>query len=105
MCADSSTPGGGRLALDSGHNFDAVSVAEALAHELATAWAGGGGAIGWDQLPFRAAVGDPCDLARRPANLAITTLTLRRSGPGEAAFLLHWRDPAKVTHAGGMYQV
>ena len=24
---------------------------------------------------------------------------------GRASFLLHWRDPAKVGHAGGMYQV
>jgi hypothetical protein len=37
--------------------------------------------------------------------VAISTLTLRRSPAGGATFLLHWRDPAKVTHAGGMYQV
>jgi hypothetical protein len=36
---------------------------------------------------------------------AITTLTLRRTAAGHASFLLHWRDPAKVTHAGGLYQV
>ncbi len=58
-----------------------------------------------DSLPFRAAVGDPCDLSRRPASVAISTLTLRRSPAGDASFLLHWRDPAKVTHAGGLYQV
>jgi hypothetical protein len=56
-------------------------------------------------LPFRASVGDPVDLARRPAGLAISTLTLRRLPSGEASFLLHWRDPVRVTHAGGLYQV
>ena len=28
-----------------------------------------------------------------------------RSGDGEARFLLHWRDPAKVATAGGLYDV
>ncbi len=28
-----------------------------------------------------------------------------RKKPGDAGFLLHWRDPAKVGHAGGLYQV
>jgi hypothetical protein len=37
--------------------------------------------------------------------VAISTLTLRRSAGGDASFPLHWRDPAKVTHAGGLYQV
>ena len=36
---------------------------------------------------------------------AISTLTLRREPSGAASFLLHWRDPAKVTHAGGLRQV
>ena len=53
---------------------------------------------------LRALLADPCDLRRRPVNLAISTLTLRRDGD-RASFLLHWRDPAKVGHAGGMYQV
>jgi hypothetical protein len=30
---------------------------------------------------------------------------LRRESSGDVGFLLHWRDPAKVTHAAGMYQV
>ena len=39
-------------------------------------------------------------------NLAISTLTLRLDrASGRASFLLHWRDPAKVGHAGGLYQV
>ena len=32
------------------------------------------------------------------------TLRLDRRA-GRASFLLHWRDPAKVGHAGGLYQV
>ncbi|MGD0063110.1 MAG: hypothetical protein ABSB76_06695, partial [Streptosporangiaceae bacterium] len=55
---------------------------------------------------LRGRLGDPCDLGRRPVNLAISTLTLRLdSSTGRASFLLHWRDPAKVAHAGGLYQV
>jgi hypothetical protein len=55
---------------------------------------------------LRALIGDPCDLRRRPANLAVSTLTLRHeAASGGASFLLHWRDPAKVGHAGGLYQV
>lgn len=98
--------GAGRLELGPGRYFDSMSVSEALAHEFAAAMEeSGGGPVRMEQLPLRAAIGDPCDLLRRPVSVAITTLTLRRSGPGEASFLLHWRDPAKVTHAGGMYQV
>ncbi|MFF0529420.1 hypothetical protein ACFYT3_13600 [Nocardia amikacinitolerans] len=38
--------------------------------------------------------------------LAATLLTIRRDvDTGERSFLLHWRDPRKVGHAGGMYQV
>jgi hypothetical protein len=113
-----------RLDLTAGHYFDSVSIGEALAHEFATAVcdpavcdpavcdpAGcdpatrAGQPPVLDRLALRAAIGDPCDLPRRPASLAVTTLTLRRSGPGQASFLLHWRDPAKVTNAGGLYQV
>jgi hypothetical protein len=57
-------------------------------------------------MPLRAALGEPWDLSRRPANLAISTLTLRRDpGGGTATFPLHWRDPGRVAHAGGLYQV
>jgi hypothetical protein len=93
------------LDLTRGRYFDAVSVAEALAHELAAALPDDHTEVGMDSLPFRAAAGDPCDLSRRPTSVAISTLTLRRSPAGDASFLLHWRDPAKVTHAGGLYQV
>ena len=50
-------------------------------------------------------MGDPCALPRRSALTAVTTLTLRRAPGGAASFLLHWRDPARVNHAGGVYQV
>ncbi|HEY3906273.1 MAG TPA: hypothetical protein VGM14_20350 [Streptosporangiaceae bacterium] len=93
-----------RLDLTAGQYFDSVSVGEALAHEFAATTRARQSPV-LDRLPLRAAIGDPCDLPRRPASLAVTTLTLRRSGPGQASFLLHWRDPAKVTNAGGLYQV
>ncbi|MFA1538550.1 hypothetical protein [Actinomadura monticuli] len=70
--------------------FDGVNVGEAVAHELAA---------GADVLRTR--IGDPCDLARRPALCAITTVTVTTSG----RYVLHWRDPAKVAHAGGLHQV
>lgn len=72
--------------------FDGVNVGESAAHELAA---------GADGLPLRTRVGDPCDLARRPVLCAVTTLTVTSSG----SYVLHWRDPAKVAHAGGLHQV
>jgi hypothetical protein len=100
-----SLTGGAHLDLTRGRYFDSMSVAEALAHELAAALPDAGAQIGLGRLPFRAAVGDPCDLSSRPVSVAISTLTLRRPAVGDASFLLHWRDPAKVTHAGGLYHV
>ena len=92
------TPGASRLAFTRGHYFDGVDTGEAAAHEFAAARLGGRPAR------LRALLADPCDLGRRPVNLAVSTLTLRQDGD-RASFLLHWRDPAKVGHAGGMYQV
>src|SRR4029077_19726186 len=81
--------------------FDGVDTGEAAAHEYAATRL-----AGRDEhraAAPRARIADPCDLSRRPANLAITTLTLRfDAATGRASFLLHWRDPAKVGHAGGM---
>jgi hypothetical protein len=91
--------------LSLGWYFDGVNVNEALAHEFAAAWPDGAGPAAAGRLPFRELIGDPCDLSRRSAMCAITTLTLRRTAAGDASFLLHWRDPARVTHAGGLYQV
>lgn len=103
--ADFGGGGVGRLSLTSGRYFDAISVGEALAHEFAVATLNHGQVTDLEQLPLRTAICDPCDLSRRPVGVAITTLTLRRESSGDATFLLHWRDPAKVTHAAGMYQV
>jgi hypothetical protein len=91
-----------RLVFTRGRYFDGIDTGEAAAHEYAAARLGrppaGGG--------LRARFADPCDLRRRPANLAISTLTLRLDRRrGRSSFLLHWRDPAKVGHAGGLYQV
>jgi hypothetical protein len=85
--------------------FDAVNLGAAVGHELTAAWVTPGGPLALADLPLRASVGDPCALPRRSALTAVTTLTLRRAGDGSASFLLHWRDPARVNHAGGMYQV
>lgn len=89
------------LSFSTGSYFDGIDVGEAAAHELAA-----------HQLdpssgtPLRAAVGDPWDLGRRPANLAISCLTVRFDArTGSLRVPLHWRDPAKVGHAGGLYQV
>ncbi|MEN3536478.1 hypothetical protein AAH991_15290 [Microbispora sp. ZYX-F-249] len=104
--------------------FDGVSVGEAAAHELAAhelaapesaAYARGAheraahelaGTAGGRPPAFRALVGDPTDLRRRPALCAVSTLTLRHDRrTGETSFVLHWRDPARVAHGGGLFQV
>jgi hypothetical protein len=104
LVAASLLGGTGQMDLSLGWYFDGVNTGEALAHELAGAWPDAPGPAP-GSLPFRELISDPCDLSRRSATCAITTLTLRRTASGDASFLLHWRDPAKVTHAGGLYQV
>ncbi|MFN2495759.1 MAG: XRE family transcriptional regulator [Pseudonocardiaceae bacterium] len=97
--ADLSGPRG-RLVFGRGRYFDGIDLGEAAAHEYAVARLTGG------STPLRTAIGNPCDLARRPANLGVSALTIRRDrASGEASFLLHWRDPAKVGHAGGLYMI
>jgi hypothetical protein len=94
-----------RLAFTGGRYFDGIDTGEAAAHEYAAARLGLP-AAGLPAAGLRSRFGDPCDLRRRPANLAISTLTMRLDRrAGRASFLLHWRDPAKVGHAGGLYQV
>jgi hypothetical protein len=89
------------LTFTRGRFFDGVDVGGPAAHEYAAARLG----LRPDQK-LRTAVGDPCDLGARPAAMAISTLTLRHDRMANAAtFPLHWRDPARVGHAGGMYQV
>lgn len=84
-----------------GSYFDGINVGEAAAHEYAAAHLAGNA-----EEPLREAIGAPTDPAVRAVNVAISTLTLRHDRrSGRASFLLHWRDPAKVGHAGGLYQV
>ncbi len=116
-----------RLTMGPARYFDATNLGHAVAHELAAARdraagphgaagpgpdqaasqdrAAGPGPVRLADLPLRAALGDPCELSQRTALTAVTTLTLRRAPDGAASFLLHWRDPARVNHAGGAYQV
>ena len=95
------------LTMGSARYFDAMNLGHAVAHELAAAQdrADRRGPVSVADLPLRAALGDPCQLSQRSALTAVTTLTLRRAPDGAASFLLHWRDPARVNHAGGAYQV
>ncbi len=88
-----------------GRYFDWVNTGEAVAHELAGAWMEDQDLNSPARLRQRILIGDPCDLGRRSALCAVTTLTLRIPAAGEPTFLLHRRDPARVTHAGGLYQV
>jgi hypothetical protein len=105
---DAADPG---LVFGMGRYFDTIDYGEAAAHEFAASkLAGASGASGGPDASgaglLRAALGDPFDLARHPVNLAVTALTLRLDRrTGAATFLLHWRDPAKVGHAGGLHQV
>ena len=105
---------GPRLTFTRGRFFDGVDVGGPVAHEFAAAELGGGSA--WPRgddppatprgYPLRHAIGDPWDPAARPGAIAAGALTLRHDrAAGTASFPLHWRDPALVGHAGGMYQV
>ncbi|WP_157767577.1 helix-turn-helix domain-containing protein [Actinosynnema pretiosum] len=90
--------------------FDKLDVSEALGHEMALACMSDGIPANAGKLrghlPFRDLIGDPFDPTRRAIIPAITTLTIRlRRYPAEPSFLLHWRDPAKVATAGGVYDV
>jgi hypothetical protein len=80
--------------------FQGMELGHAVAHELAAAWAESAAGVSLASLPLRNLAGDPCALDRRLALVAVTTLTLRRAAGGQASFVLHWRDPAKVNHAG-----
>jgi hypothetical protein len=96
---------GGEMLFNSTTYFEMVDVCEAVAHELASVCAlGTCDEDVFARLPFRQRVGDPFDLWRRPVMPSIDTLTIRRSGGG-ASFILHYRDPAQVAVAGGMYHV
>jgi hypothetical protein len=87
------------LAFGAGTYFDSLDAGAACAHEYAAL------SLGLlNRARLRALAGAPWDLGRRPANLAIATLALRVDRGG-ATFPLHWRDPRRVGHAGGLYHV
>jgi len=99
-----------RLGFGMAAYFDKLDLSEALGHEMAVACMGVGSlpvAAALDgRLPFRDLVGDPFATDRRAIVPAITTLTIRlRRHPDPPTFLLHWRDPAKVATAAGIYDV
>jgi hypothetical protein len=95
------TGGQPRMSFTLGRFFDAVDVGGAAAHEYVAAELG---LI--EDRPLRAAVKDPCDLDAWPAMMAVGALTLRHDRTtGTASFPLHYRDPRRVGHAGGMFQV
>jgi len=92
--------------------FDKLDVSEALGHELAIACLRRDDGLPdsieplRDALLFRTLIGDPFDFSQRAIIPAVTTLTIRlRRYPAEPSFLLHWRDPAKVATAAGVYDV
>lgn len=99
--ADLAGPDGPRLAFGRGRFFDGVDTGGAAGHEYAAARLG---AVA--SCPYRAALGGPTGLARRAAPLAVSALTLRHDrAAGTATFPLHYREPGKVSHAAGLYQV
>ena len=130
LAAGARTPGAS-LTFGANRYFDMINVSEAVAHETAArvlaraegaglarpagasagppAMAGApadGAALSMCELPLRAAIGDPLDLARRSVCTGIATLILRLDrGAGRARMFLHWRDPASVAVNGGLYQV
>ncbi|HEY6494805.1 MAG TPA: hypothetical protein VIZ43_16145 [Trebonia sp.] len=103
--ADLAGQDGPRLAFGRGRFFDGVDGTGAAGHEYAAARSGEGtGAFG--DCPYRAALGGPAGLARRSAAIATSALTLRYDrSAGTATFPLHYREPGRVSHAGGLYQV
>lgn len=94
-----------RMRFGLGTYFDKLDVSEAVAHEIALAYRTRPNQTpAWSALPLRALIGDPFDRHRRHMMPAIGTLTLRRDRTtGQATFLLHWRDPAKVATSAAIY--
>jgi transcriptional regulator with XRE-family HTH domain len=89
--------------------FAMVDVCEAIAHEIAAAWLrhdGNAERIRLSELPFRALIGDPFELPRRPVVPSADTLTIRHDPlPGRSSLLLHRRNSDNVALAGGMTHI
>ncbi|GAA1111813.1 XRE family transcriptional regulator [Streptomyces javensis] len=108
LTAASWASGQGRLTFGLASYFDKLDLCEAVGHEFAAACMedqdqGASAGPAWGDLPLRRLVDDPFDPALRAVTPAITTLLIRQRQDGSATFLLHWRDPAKVATAGGLY--
>jgi hypothetical protein len=90
-----------RLAFARGRFFEGINVGGPAAFESAAAAIGVTG-----RRAYREAFGDPYNLTVRSAAMATSALTLRHDrATGTATFPMHYRDPALVDHAGGLYQV
>ena len=90
-----------RLVFARGRFFDSVDTGGPAGFEYAAAELGL-----TEGAAYRAAFADPTDLRRRSSAMATSALTLRHDrAAGTASFPTHYRDPALVGHAGGMYQV
>jgi hypothetical protein len=103
---------GPALTFGANRYFDLINLSEAVAHETAQQFLRlredrpPEAPLQLADLPLRAAIGDPRELARRSAPTGIGTLILRRDrDAGTAQMFLHWRDPARVAVNGGLYQV
>jgi transcriptional regulator with XRE-family HTH domain len=92
--------------------FEAVDVAEAVAHEMThrhvnTESGAESSSVlpaAWRGLTFRRYIGDPFDLARRPVVASTDTLTIRADDDCPT-FILHNRSAGKVAVAGGMLHI
>ena len=88
--------------------FEVMDTYEALAHETAAAHLKADGEVAgpsWRRLPFRRLIGNPFDLAQRPVMPSIDTLTIRKSASGSPSLVLHQRNAANVSVAGGLLHV
>jgi hypothetical protein len=90
-----------RLTFARGRFFEGINVGGPAAFEYAAS------ALGvTDRRAYREAFGDPVNLNVRSSAMATCALTLRYDrATGTATFPMHYRDPALVGHAGGLYQV
>jgi hypothetical protein len=107
IAAHGETDGTLRLRFSRTTFFEVFNVKQMVAHEFKKAWLLSGRQIpGFEQLPLRAAIGNPFDPTRLLMSPGINTLTIRRGGLGESAsFVLHERDGQKVADGGGLCHV
>ncbi|ONI71169.1 transcriptional regulator [Actinosynnema sp. ALI-1.44] len=87
--------------------FEVFDIKQALAHEFKAAWLASNRSVpDWNDLPLRAAIGDPFDPQQLLMSPGISTLTIRRDrSDGQHQFVLHERDGGKVADGGGLCHV